>query len=151
VVERAGVVDEDVDRAELLDDARDGRIDLDPIGDVALQRERAPAEPADLLRRGLGVDEALRPRSLREHAVARGVLARIRLELDVGERDVRPGPRQSQRIRAPEPARPSRDERDAPRQVDLERHAPKPKQPSDTLSLGVQLRGRKISLAITRR
>ena len=86
-------------------------------------RERAPAERADLLDGRLGVDHPLRARRLGEHAVALGVLARVRLELDVGDRDVRAGARERQRVGAPEPARAAGDERDAAEEVDLERHA----------------------------
>ena len=62
VVERARVVDEDVDRAELVDDTGDGGVDLLAIGDVAPHRERAAPQRADLLDRLLGVDHPLRPR-----------------------------------------------------------------------------------------
>ena len=107
-------------------DAPDGLRDLVPLGHVAAQRERAAAERADLLGRLLGVDEALRPRRLRKRAVALSLLTGIGFELDVRDRDVRARARQRQRIGAPEPARPARDERDPARQVDLERHTPKP-------------------------
>src|SRR3954452_8211072 len=127
VVERAGVVHEDVDSAELLDAARDSRVDLRAVGDVALQRERAPAERADLVDGRLGVDHPLRARRPGEHAVALGLLARVRLELDVGDRDVGSGTGERLRVGAPEPARPAGDERDAAGEVDLERHRPNPK------------------------
>src|SRR5947208_282733 len=56
VVERARVVDEDVDAAELVDYAVDGRVDLRAVGDVALNRERAPPQRADLFDGRLRVD-----------------------------------------------------------------------------------------------
>ena len=87
----AGVVDEDVDRAELLDHPRHGRLDLLAIRHVALDRGRAAAELLDLLRRLLGVDEALRPRHLRQRAVLGCVLRLVRLDLDVGDDDVGAG------------------------------------------------------------
>ena len=72
VVERARVVDQDVDRAELRDGALDSGGDLLAIGDVAPHGQGAAAELADLGGRLLGVDEALRPRDRRERAVAVG-------------------------------------------------------------------------------
>ena len=55
VVERGRVRDEDVDGAELVDDARNGRGNLLPTRHVALQRERAPAHRLDVPRRRLGL------------------------------------------------------------------------------------------------
>ncbi len=137
VVERAGVVDEDVDRAELLDDAVDRLLHLVAVGDVALDRGGAAAERLDLLRRRLREDDSLRLRDLGEDAVGLGRLGRlVRLDLDVGDDDVRPGARERQRVGAAEAARAAGDEGDAAAEVDLERHA---------------TRGRKISLAITSR
>ena len=121
VVQGARVVDEDVDRAELVGDLRDRCSDLVTIGDVAAHRERAAPKGLDLVDRRLGVHHPLRDGCLSERAVLVG-RARVRLHEDVGDRDVRPGPGQRQRIGAPEPARAPGDERDAPRQVDLERH-----------------------------
>ena len=46
MVERAGVVDEDVDRAELLDRARDRGVDLGAVRDVAANGERPSAHAA---------------------------------------------------------------------------------------------------------
>ena len=120
VVERAGVVDEDVDRAELVDDSRDGLLDLIAVGHVALDGGRAAAERGDLLRGGLGVHEPLGPRRLRERPVSLRVLARVGLDLDVGDDDVGAGARKCQRVGSAEPARTAGDERDAPREVDLD-------------------------------
>ena len=82
-----------------------GLVDLGAVGDVALDGGRAAAQLGDLLRGRLGVDEALRARRLGERAVALGVLARVRLDLDVGDDDVRAGARERQRVGPPEPAR----------------------------------------------
>ena len=123
VVERAGVVDQDVDRAELLDDAVDRLLHLVAVGDVALDRGRAAAERLDLLRRRLGVDDPLRLRHLREHAVRLGGLGRfVRLDLDIGDDDVGACARERQRIRAAEAARAAGDERDPSREIDLDCH-----------------------------
>ena len=120
VVERAGVVDEDVHRAELVDDAPHGLFDLSPVGHVALDRGRAAPERRDLLRGRLRVDEPLRPRRLRERPVSLRLLARVGLDLDVRDDDVGAGARKRQRVGATEPARPAGDERNAPREVDLD-------------------------------
>src|SRR5579864_1364401 len=104
VVERAGVVDEDVDRAELLDRASDGRIDLGALGYVAANGERAAAEAADLLHRLLGVHEPLLSSHCGERPVAVGVLRKLRLDEQVGDDDVRTGARERQRVRAAKPS-----------------------------------------------
>ena len=104
VVERAGVVDEDVDRAELVDHAAHGLFDLCPIGDIALDRRRAPPQVRDLLRRRLRIDEPLRARGLRQRPVTPGVLPGVGLDLDVRDHDVRAGTGERQRIGATEPA-----------------------------------------------
>ena len=88
VVERARVVDEDVHRAELAHGALDRRVDLCAVGHVALERERAPAQLADLVDGRLRVDHSLRARRLGECPVALRVLPGVRLELDVGDHDV---------------------------------------------------------------
>ena len=98
VVERAGVVHEDVDGAELVDHQRDRVVDLRAVGDVASHRERAPPERADLLDRRLGVHHPLCDGRLREHAVLTG-RARVRLDEDVRDRDVGPPARASARRR----------------------------------------------------
>ena len=121
MVQRPGVVDEDVDRAELGDDTRHRGVDLLARGHVAAQGEGAPAEPADLLHGLLRIDEPLLLRRGRERAPLRHVLVG-RLELDVRDRDVGPRARQRQRVGAPEPTRPSGHERDAPGEVDRDGH-----------------------------
>ena len=108
VVERARVVHEDVDGAELLDRPRDRRSDLLAVGDVAADGERSPPERADLLDGLLRVDEALRPRGGRERAPAVRLLRQLGLDEDVRDRDVRARPGERQRIRATEPARAAR-------------------------------------------
>jgi hypothetical protein len=124
VIQRGSVIDQDVDRAELLDHARHGRVHLRAVGHVAAQGERAAAERTDLLGGRLGVHEPLRTRDRREHAVAVGLVrARLGLDEQVGDRNVRAGPSQRERVRPPEPARAAGDERDAAGEVDLERHA----------------------------
>jgi hypothetical protein len=122
VVEGAGVVDEDVDGAEVGGDARDGLVHLCAVGDVAPDRGRAAAELLDLACGRLGVDEPLRASRLRQDAVRRGLLALVRLDLDVGDDHVGAGARERQRVGAAEPARAARHERDTSGEVDLERH-----------------------------
>ena len=104
VVECPGVVDQDVDRAELGDRPSHRFVDLCALGYVALDCGRAPSQLADLLRRRLGVDEALRARGLRDCAIAGGVVAGVRLDLDVGNHDVCAGAAQRQRVGPAEPA-----------------------------------------------
>ena len=100
VVERAGVVDEDVDRAELLHHPRHGGGDLLAVGHVAAERERAAAEARISSRGRLRVDHPLRARDLREDAVAVGLLAAVGLDQDVGDDDVGAGARERQRVGA---------------------------------------------------
>src|SRR6266550_5489524 len=123
MVERARVVDEDVDRAELVDDSPDCLLDLSTVGHVALDGRRAATEGGDLLRGGLGVDEPLRPRRLSERPVTLRLLARVGLDLDVRDDDVCTGAPKCQRIGSTEPARAAGHERDAPREVDLDAQA----------------------------
>ena len=102
----------------------DGLLDLLAIGDVALDRGGPTTHRLDLLRRLLRVDDPLRLRDLREHAVLLGRLGRlVRLDLDVGDDDVRAGLRQGERVRAAEPSRAAGDEGDPAGEVDLDRHA----------------------------
>src|SRR5207248_1095793 len=128
------------DRSELLDDACDGRLHFVALRYVALDRRRAPPQLRDLARRRLAVDEPLRACGLRERPVLGGVFTRIRLDLDVGDHDVRTGARQRQRVGPAKPARAAGDERDAAGEVDLERHA------AESYSRGI-----KSSRAMTRR
>ena len=71
------------------------------------------------MRGRLGVDEALCACRLGHRAEPLGVLARIRLDLDVGDHDVGARARERQRVGAAEPARTTGDESDATREVDL--------------------------------
>ena len=114
MIERAGVVDEDVDGAELLDRPRNRRADLLAVGYVAAHCQRAATERTDLLHGLLGVHEALRPCSRRERAPAVRVLRELGLDEDVRDRDVRAGSSQRERVGATEPARAARHEGDAP-------------------------------------
>ena len=78
-------------------------VDLRAVGHVAPHGHGSPAERADLVDRLLGVHHPLRDGRLREDAEALGS-ARVGLEQDVGDRDVRAGARERQRVDAPEPA-----------------------------------------------
>src|SRR5919201_167260 len=88
MVERGGVVDKDVDRAELLRHPPHRFVDLLAGGDVTAERKRPLPNGFDLRDGRLGVDEALRPCRLRQRPIGLGRLARVGLELDVGDRDV---------------------------------------------------------------
>ena len=123
MIKGACVVDEDVNRTEVADDAPHGLLDVAPVRDVALDRSRAPAEFADLPRRRLGVDEPLRTCGLRHRPVPLGFGPGVRLDLDVGDDDVRARTRERQRIGTAEPPRAARDEGNPAGQVDLERQA----------------------------
>ena len=101
VVERARVVDEDVDAAQLLDHTGDGGVDVFAIGDVAAHRERVPSQRADLVDRRLGMHHPLRHRRLGEWAV-RLRRARVRLDEDVRDHDVSACAGERQRVRAAE-------------------------------------------------
>ena len=101
MVERPRVVDEDVDRAELFGDPPHRLVHLLALGHVAAARESAAPHLRDLLDRPLRVDHPLRAGRLRERTVLLGRLARIGLELDVGDRDVGPCPSQCQRVGPP--------------------------------------------------
>ena len=114
VVERARVVDEDVDRAELLDGLLDRLPRPAPASVTSHLRASAPPHAGDLLRRRLGVDEPLSARRLGERPVAVGVARVVRLDQDVGDDDVGAGARERQRVGAAEPARAAGDEGDAP-------------------------------------
>jgi hypothetical protein len=103
VVERRRVVDEDVDRAELLDDSSDGRVDLHTIRDVALDRRGAAPQTLDLLRRLLRVDEPLRARHLRQDPGLRDLFG-VGLDEDVRDRNVRPRTRERERVGSPQAA-----------------------------------------------
>jgi hypothetical protein len=103
-----GVVDQDVDPAELLPHPREDVADLFAVGHVHLDGGRTPAHLPDLLGRPVGVDPALRGGDLGQRGV--GALRR-RLELgvvlqqDVRDHHVRPHPGQRQGVLAAQPAR----------------------------------------------
>ncbi len=139
VIERAGVVDEDVDRAQLCDGTLHGGGDLVAIGDVTAHRDRPSPHLADLLGGRLGADEPLGARNRCERPVGVRLLGQLRLDEQVGDHDVGTCSRERQGVRAAEPARAAGDKCDASREVDLDGHD------------GTYPRGRKISFAITRR
>src|SRR5581483_4392449 len=120
VVERASVVDQDVDRAEFVDGARDRGCDLLAVGDVALDGERPPPERTDLLGRRLRADEALRACERRERAVLVGLFGEVRLDEQVGDHDVCARAGERERVRASEPARAAGDECDLAGEIDLD-------------------------------
>ena len=122
VVERRSVVDEDVDRAHLVDHPCNGRLDLSVVRHVALDGGRAAAELLDLLRGLLRVDETLRLRHLGQRAVLGDVLRLVRLDLDVGDDHVGARLGEHEGVLAPEAARAAGDEGYSPREIDLERH-----------------------------
>ena len=98
VVERARVVDEDVDGAEFLDRPRHCVRHLRAVRDVAAHRERATPERPDLLDRLLRVHHPLRARDGCERTPAVRLLGELRLDEDVGDRDVGTRTRERQRI-----------------------------------------------------
>src|SRR5438477_440906 len=85
MVERARVVDEDVERPELVDGTTDRRVDLGSVGDVAADGERLPPHRLDVSHRLLGVDEPLLPRDRRKRAVTIRLLRQLRLHQQVGD------------------------------------------------------------------
>ena len=101
----------------------DRLLDLRAVCDVALDRGGAAPQLGDLLRRRLRVDEALGARCLGERTVALRILARVGLDLDVRDHDIGAGTPERQGVGPAEAARASGDERDAPGEIDLERHA----------------------------
>src|SRR5690348_2293961 len=88
VVQRGGVVDQDVDLAELLLDLLEDVANLLAVGDVHLDGERLASHLADLLGRRIGTNPSLRHRHLRERAALRlGRLLEVRVVLDEDVRD----------------------------------------------------------------
>ena len=143
VVQRARVVHQDVDGAELLDRSRHDGIDLVAVGHVALDRGRAAPQSLNLRRGRLRENESLRSRHRRENAVGvRLVRFRSRLHEQIGDHNVRAGPGEGERVGPPESTGSAGDERDPAGEVDLETHG---------TTLRQSLRGRKISFAITSR
>ena len=121
MVERPGVVDEDVEAAELLHDLVDHGLDLFTVGDVHLQGHGSATHLANLARGLLGVDSLLRGHHLRQRAFRR--LCHlfelgIALDQDVGDHHVGAGLRQRQAVGAPQPPGAARDQRNLPLQID---------------------------------
>ncbi len=123
VVERPGIVHEDVDRAEFPDGAGNRHIDLRTFRDVAADGDRTTAHAAYLLDGLLGVHETLRARNGRERAVAVGVLRQLRFDEQVGNDDIRAGSGERQRVRPSKSSRSSGDECHSAGEIDLNRHA----------------------------
>jgi hypothetical protein len=71
VVERGGVVDQDVDAAEFVLDLLEYVAYLLTVGHVHLDGDRAAAHLADLFRGRVRVHPALRHRHLRKHTARR--------------------------------------------------------------------------------
>src|SRR5262249_46658845 len=126
VVERPGVVDQDVDGAQLSDRPRDCRPHLLAIRYVTSHGERAAPKRADLVDRLLRVHHALCARHSGERTPTVGLLGELGLDEDVGNRDVGSGMRERQRVGAPEPARATGHESHTARKVDRESHDPGP-------------------------
>ncbi len=104
MVERAGVVDEDVHRPELVHRPPNGLLDLLTLGHVTLHRGGKASHVTDFLGGRLRVDESLRARRLGDPAVSLRFLARVRLHLDVRDHDIGPRSAERQRVGTPEPA-----------------------------------------------
>ena len=114
MVECGGVVDQDVDLADLVLDLLEDFLDLLAVRHVHLDRQRLAPHLADLFRRGIGVDPSLRHRVLREHAALRlrGLLqVRVVLDEHVCDDDVGAHARERQRVLAAEAARRTCDHR----------------------------------------
>ena len=121
MVERPGVIDEDVEAAELLDDLVDHGLDLFTVRDVHLQRHGAAAHLAYVARGLLGEDRLLRRHQLRKRALRglRGLRQfRIALNQDVRDHHVSAGAGQRQAVGAAQPPGPARHQGNLPRQVD---------------------------------
>jgi len=117
VVERGGVVDQDVDLAELVLHLLEDFADLFAVRDVHLDGERLAPHLPDLFGRRVGVHPALRHRDLRQHAALRvGGLLQLGVVLDQDVRDDYVGAlaRERERVLAPEAARRAGDYCDFP-------------------------------------
>src|SRR5437879_2775739 len=91
VVERGGVVDEDVDLAELVSDLLEDVADLVAVGHIHLNGERLAAHLADLFRGRIGMHPTLGNGDLRQHAalgLRRLLEVRVILDEHVGDDDV---------------------------------------------------------------
>jgi hypothetical protein len=101
------------------------------------------------------VDEPLLPGDGGQRPVAVRLFRELRLDEQVGDDDVGTGAGEHERVGAAEPTRAAGHERDAPGQVDLDRHQRTLVEPRTAhfgqLAKGLQSFGRKISFAITRR
>src|SRR5450631_1071447 len=144
VIKRSGVVDQDVERSEVLLDGREDLANLLAIGHVHLHRRRPATHLTDLLARLLGVHDVLRAEQLRQCGVSllRGLLElRVRLDQDVGDDDVSAGAGEREAVRPAEAARSPGDDGDLPGQIEhatlLERQVMRR---SESLALGPQNR-----------
>jgi len=104
MVERAGVVHEDVDRAELFDRPSDGGVDLCALSHVAADRERPAPHAANLFDSLLGVHEPLLPCNGRKRAVAVGRLRELGLDEQVGDDERRRPPARASTRRHAQPS-----------------------------------------------
>src|SRR5580700_488357 len=121
VVERPGVVHQDVERSEVLLDGGEHLANLLAIGDVHLHRRRSATHLTDLVAGLFGVDDVLRAEQLREGRVGllRRVLElRVRLDEDVGDDYVCAGAGKGETVRPPKAAGSPGDNGDLPGQIE---------------------------------
>ena len=114
MVERGGVVDEDVDLAELVSDLLEDVADLVAVGHVHLDGERLAAHLADLFRGRIGMHPTLGNGDLRQHAalgLRRLLEVRVILDEHIGDDDVSAEPGQRQRILPAKSSRSTGDDR----------------------------------------
>ncbi len=115
MVQGRGVVDQDVDLAELILDLLEHVANLLTVGHVHLDRECLAAHLANLFRGAVGMDPALRHRHLRQHAALRlGGLLQLRIVLNqyVSDDDVGALAGEGERILPAQTARRAGDHRD---------------------------------------
>src|SRR5712691_447316 len=121
MIEGRGVVDQDVDLAELVLDLLEHLAHLLAVSDIHLDGERAPPHLADLLRGRVGMHPALRHRVLRERAAlsfSRLLQVRVVFDQHIGDDDVRALTRERERVLAAQPARGARDHSNPSREIE---------------------------------
>jgi hypothetical protein len=107
VVQRGCVIDEDVDASELVLDALEDVAHLVAVGDVHLDRDRAPAHLPDRLRGLVRIDPALCGGHLcqgRVGAFRRRVQVGVVLDQDVGDHHIGAGLGERQRVLPSKPS-----------------------------------------------